>query len=211
MMEKKVSKWPLSQEQLKIAKKALLPKISFASIIGKYSIEVEEIGASTFSHRCICPNLNHKNGQEKNPSCYFSEEESNFRCFTCGIGGDVFDLVALMEGMPWHKVVMSFLDKEDIDISSLLLNNTPQEKESFLQFIFNLNLKLSIQLRDFLKSLENTENYNDAKKWVDQVFRRIDQKLDKLQKGNRKSAKEFELQIGLELERKKLIFEKRNL
>lgn len=43
-----------------------------------------------------CPNPAH---QDKNPSCGYDRRTRRFKCFSCGCGGDAFDLVALCEDL----------------------------------------------------------------------------------------------------------------
>lgn len=198
----KVKGWPLSQEELKKAKQALFPRISFVNVLNKYTRHIEEVGSSTFTHRCVCPNPNHKNGGERTPSFYFSDEDKGYRCYGCGITGDVFDLIALMNGMPWGDVVRVFLDKENIDVNSIDFDFSAPNQASLSQYSFDCNMKLSKEFREYLNALKNSPNYEVEKGWADLTFRRIDDALDKAE--SKQSIKELEMQTLMDLERKKL-------
>lgn len=202
MEVKKAKGWPLSQDELKKAKQALFPRISFVQILNKYTKQIEEVGSSTFTHRCVCPNPNHKNGGERTPSFYFSEEDKGYRCYGCGITGDVFDLISLMNGMPWNDVVKVFLDKENIDLGSVDFDFSAPHQTSLSQYSFDSNMKISQEFRDYLHIIKDKPYYQKEKEWVDLVFRRVDDALDKSE--SKQAIKEFEMQVLMELERKKL-------
>ena len=205
---KRSSSWPLSQDELKASKHLIIPHLSFQKVAHKYSKQIEFIGTSNFTHRCICPSSKHKNGNERTPSFYFSEETKSFRCFGCSLNGDIFDLIALMEGMPWYEVVNAFLKTNGIDARAAGLDFTNVNIASFANYFEDINLKLSVSLRDHLLECESTSYYENEKEWVDLIFKRVDSRLSKIRSGDKEALKTLEFHIFTEIERRKLKIKK---
>jgi hypothetical protein len=199
---RKAKGWPLSQDELKASKELLISEISFVAVAEKYSSGIEDIGSSSFTHKCICPNPRHKNGGERTPSFYFSEEDKSFRCFGCTISGDIFDLIALMEGMPWGTVVRKLISKKNIDTNDLNIDFAATKTASLQQYTFDINLKISTALRKHLENCAGTDSYLKEEEWTDLMFKKIDSRLDKLENGSKESVKELELYVLMELERR---------
>lgn len=196
--------WPLSQNQLMEARKEIAPSVSFSKYAVKHSKMVEEIGSGTYTHRCICPHKDHKGGNEKTPSFYFSEETKRFQCFGCGINGDVFDFIALMKGMTWWDVLRKFIDKNNVDVKKLSLDGYV-DGEYFEEYLFKSALKLSQALKTYLDSFKNSKDYLREQEWVDRTFKKIDQHLSKVTFGDKEKVKGLESQIMLEIERRKFL------
>lgn len=199
-------KWPLSIEELQAAKALLYDSISFADIVSKYSSRVEESNSSCFTHKCTCPNPQHKNGNERTPSFHFSEKDKGFVCFGCGIQGEMFDFLSIMEGSPWHHIVRKFLQQESIDLSTIDLDSLKNRTVQDYDYLYNVNLHLSVELRNYLESIKNSALYEKECEWVDRMFRRIDDRLGKLSEKDFQQAHSFESQILYEIDRRKSMF-----
>lgn len=189
-------------EELQSAKLVLYEKLKFADVMGKFSDRIEETYSASFSHKCTCPNPKHKNGRERTPSFYFSESQKNFVCFGCNLFGDMFDIIALMEGMPWYNAVRIFLEKEKIDLNEINLESFKGAGAYNNNYVYECNLKLGVELRDYLSSLTGTP-YDIEKKWVDSIFKRMDDRFEKLGDEDASQARAFKAQILLELDRHK--------
>lgn len=197
--------WPLSIEELQQIKSYLYPKIDFAEIMKKYSKRVEEVFSSSFTHKCICPNPAHKMGNERTPSFYFSEEEKTFVCYGCNIYGDVFDIISLIEGMPWHESVRYFANRHNIDPSNVSLKLNGQTKEPIGHYAYRINLALSVELRDFLCYVKNKypDHYEQERQWVDSKFNEMDSRFSKLISESRENVRAFQGQVLIDLSRRK--------
>lgn len=55
-------------------------------------------------NKCINPNH-----ADKNPSCLFSK--NIFHCYSCGVSGDIYDAVGLLEGIEGKVEQFQFIDK----------------------------------------------------------------------------------------------------
>lgn len=198
--------WPLSQDELKAAKETVISSLSFSEVMEKYSSKIEELLSSTFTHRCICPNKKHKNGMERTPSFYFSEHDKRFTCFGCTLSGDIFDLIALMEGMPWYQVVRDIIKDSKLNIAKLDIESVKVDFKAFANSLFETNLHLSVALREYLKLHHGKDYYKKEALWVESIFKKIDLHLERINAGDGEALLGFKMQTLMELERRKLKF-----
>lgn len=191
--------WPLTTEEIRALKHGLSQKMSLLQILNKYSRSVEPISSSSFTHRCICPNPAHKGGNERTPSFYFSETDKEFVCWGCGLKGSIFDLLEVLLNEPADKLAKEYARRENISLEQCL-----KDLPALPQFdIEELNSELGIELREHLRSLQDTPKYNEEYQWVEQMLKRIDDRFDKLDPTDHTKARNFFLQIQMELERRK--------
>lgn len=55
---------------------------------------------------------------EKTPSFRVSAQKRMYKCFGCGVGGDVFDFIEKMEGLKFHEVIFKLADRYNMDIDN---------------------------------------------------------------------------------------------
>ena len=165
-----------SYEQMAASRKILATKFSILDLFVKHSREVFPTGGGTWSHKCICPHPDHKQGQERSPSCYFSESERNFSCFGCEWYGDVFDLLGLMTGVSAETLVKEAAGEAGLNLSSLSLPPPVPKMD-----LNRINQRLSTMLRDHLQMFRETPCYADETAWTDRIFRDIDDRLERLE------------------------------
>ena len=192
----------MSLEDLQAAAKVAASKLSFVELANKYCKRVESVYSATFTHKCICPNPFHKNGNEKSPSFNFSEKDKFFYCFSCQISGDIFDFITLVEGVPWHDSVMQVIESGAIDLGEL---GNPTPSIDIYNYLFHLNLDISNEIRDYLALLKDSDKYQEECAWADSVFKRVDETFAKLTDAPPDQAKAFQTQILMELSRRSLI------
>jgi len=190
--------WPLTAKEKLALRRQILPSIAMENLVKKYAHNVEPASSSIFTHKCTCPNKMHKGGQERTASFYFSEENKSFKCFGCGVWGDAFDFLSLVKGIPAEIIVERYIEKKDINIDELSAAVSPQFD------ISELNFELSTTLREYLESKINTTDYETECKWVDRIFKRIDNRFAHLTNEDFEQAHRFYMQIRMELERRKL-------
>lgn len=191
---------PLSLEELNGARKSLYPMMSFWDIMRRYSINVSSVWGREWTHKCSCPH--HKDGGERTPSFFFSEASKKFYCFGCSIGGDIFDLIALMENRQWHELVRELLSENKIDISNIDVPNRAN-----YETVFNINRELSLQIKQYVSSCEKTSYYESEKIWADRMFRRIDDSVSALEKSNFDLVEinSFKMQVSIDIQRRKAL------
>ncbi len=78
------------------------------SVIGDYVPDLKKAGRN---FKCCCPFHT-----EKTPSFIVSPEKGIFRCFGCGVAGDVFKFVMLIENISWIESVKKLAEKNGITI-----------------------------------------------------------------------------------------------
>ena len=78
------------------------------SVISDYITDLKKAGRN---FKCCCPFHT-----EKTPSFVVSPEKGIFRCFGCGVSGDVFKFVMLIENISWVESVKKLAEKNGIRI-----------------------------------------------------------------------------------------------
>ncbi len=78
------------------------------SVISDYVPDLKKAGRN---FKCCCPFHT-----EKTPSFVVSPEKGIFRCFGCGVAGDVFKFVMLIENISWIESVKKLAEKNGITI-----------------------------------------------------------------------------------------------
>jgi len=81
---------------------------SIESVIGEYVPDLKQAGRNW---KCCCPFHT-----EKTPSFVVSPEKGIFRCFGCGVAGDVFKFIMLIEKISWIEAVRKLAQKSGIQI-----------------------------------------------------------------------------------------------
>jgi hypothetical protein len=60
-----------------------------------------------------CPNLAHKGGEERTPSCeVFDTPHEGWHCWGCGAGGSIYDLAGVMLGVGWGPAITKQVMRE---------------------------------------------------------------------------------------------------
>ena len=86
------------------------------SVIGDYVPDLKKAGRN---FKCCCPFHT-----EKTPSFIVSPEKGIFRCFGCGVAGDVFKFVMLIENISWIESVKKLAEKNGITIQETFNDNS---------------------------------------------------------------------------------------
>lgn len=102
-------------------------------IIQEYVPDLKKAGKNW---KCCCPFHS-----EKTPSFVVSPEKGIFRCFGCGVAGDVFKFVMLIENIPWIEAVKKLAQKSGITI--------PETNED------KITLSEKAKIFELLKQLQN--------------------------------------------------------
>lgn len=201
-----MSDWPLSLDELQQLVKPLAAKMSFVTIATPYCKKIESIASSTFTHRCVCPSPFHKNGVERTPSFYFSDTNKFYKCFGCGISGNIFEFLTLTEGIPWYQIVVDLLNNEQIDVAALQ-SDTAVSPIDVANLLFELNMDISAHMRAYMASVKSTDVFVNECKWADALYKRIDETFLKLIDGDLEQARSFHSQILIEISRRELLHE----
>lgn len=134
-------------EQIRIAS-------DIVSVISDYVPDLKRAGRN---FKCCCPFHT-----EKTPSFIVSPEKGIFRCFGCGVAGDVFKFVMLIENVSWIESVKKLAEKNGITIQE-----TFNEKYSVSEKtkIFEL---LETTARFYNRCLLDTQSASFAREYIKQ-------------------------------------------
>ncbi len=124
------------------------------SVIGDYIPDLKKVGRN---FKCCCPFHT-----EKTPSFVVSPEKGIFRCFGCGVAGDVFKFIMLIENISWIESVKKLAEKNGIAIQE-----TFNEKYSVSEKtkIFEL---LETTARFYNRCLSDTKSASFAREYIKQ-------------------------------------------
>ena len=88
-------------------------------IKNKVNIEelAESFGIHIANHRAKCPFHN-----DNTPSLQFYPDSNSFYCFGCGVGGDIFDLVMLKDGIDFPSAIQRICEQYGIPFANSLRN-----------------------------------------------------------------------------------------
>jgi DNA primase len=112
-------------------------KVDIVDLVGSY-VPLQKAGRN---HRGLCPFH-----QEKTPSFMVSPELQIFKCFGCGVGGDVFEFIKQIEGVEFPDALKILADKAGIRLR--LYKKDPQA--SIKERVLEINSKASQTFEFFL-------------------------------------------------------------
>ena len=83
--------------------------VSLPDVVRRYTQEVEEKGDGEYMCRCLFH-------EDRNPSMSVNAAKGVYHCFSCGAGGNLFKLVAEMEGLSFREAVAFLADEAGIEL-----------------------------------------------------------------------------------------------
>lgn len=83
-------------------------RLDIIDIIGEY-LKLQKVGAG---YRALCPFHN-----EKTPSFYVSPERQTYKCFGCGVSGDIFSFIMEIEGLEFREALHLLARRAGVEIS----------------------------------------------------------------------------------------------
>jgi len=132
---------------------------NIADIISSYNIDIEKKGKD---YKCICPFHD-----DHSPSMSISESRQIFKCFVCGVGGNVFSFVEQFEHVSFPEAVKIVADKIGFNMSKKI---TTQKIDKFKKEHDIINLATM-----FYQNNLNTSSGIVAKKYLSE--RKINDKI----------------------------------
>ena len=79
--------------------------VHILDITERFGIDVEEVSVGNFTHRCKCPNKEHKSGTERTGSCYINGNQNNFYCFGCQANNSSIDFYMLCSDLSFSEAM----------------------------------------------------------------------------------------------------------
>ena len=142
-------------------------QVSIVDIAKEFDISLQQCMAGNFSHKCKCPNPDHKGGAERTPSCYLSEETNSFYCFGCGAGTRVINFYMLCSDTDF-KQALSDLSKR-VDLNSTV-KRTKRKVSNF-----SIMLEISNIIRNY------TYNNPDSIDKILKLCERVDKEMEAIE------------------------------
>lgn len=137
--------------------------ISIEEVASEHGIELSYAGSGRYSHKCKCPSVNHKGGDERTPSCYINTDDNKFNCFGCGEHGSVVGFHMLCTEQEFGK---SLKDLKEVirgrgyrpSIKSLQRNTS--------------NFFIQIEISKLFR--EHMHHFKDDQEWMDHIMKGVD-------------------------------------
>lgn len=122
-------------------------KLDIVDFISGY-LELKKVGSY---YRGLCP-FHH----EKNPSFFVSRERQIFKCFGCGVSGDVITFYMKIENLEFKQAVKELADKLGIEITKITFSER-ETKE--IKRLLELNKIALIHYKKNLKEIKEVQEY----------------------------------------------------
>ena len=162
-------------------------QIKIVDLAEEHGIPLTKICSGNFTHRCKCPNINHKMGSENTDSLYIDSINNNFYCYGCSANSSSIDFYMICNNTNFSESVSILSDH----ISS----DEEFHKDSRAVDSFWIKINISNLIRNFC--IDNKSKYNEFAKLsirLDSILRDIDhddyKKLLSLENNIKKYLKE---------------------
>jgi len=153
------------------SKSQLVRAVKILSLCEKESISVESIISGNFTHRCKCPFSSHKSGKERTQSLYIDSVNNNFYCFGCGASNNSIDFYMLLRGLDFSAAIG--------ELSSTVNPGDISQEISDLEIRKN-NFSILLEISELFRPLYLNERTR-GEKWLDDLSRKTDAKIETLE------------------------------
>ncbi|MBK5201780.1 MAG: DNA primase [Spirochaetaceae bacterium] len=128
-------------------------KIYLSDYISRYATVKHKNGSD---YVCCCPFH-----QEDTPSMYIHDDKQFFHCFGCGVGGDIFKFVTLMDNLSYYEAIKKIAEEVGVPLGI----ETEQDKHRGV--LSSQLYSLYDRSRTFMNSyLLKTPQASDARKYL---------------------------------------------
>lgn len=149
-------------------------------------------GSGKFTHKCACPNPEHKSGKERSASFYFNKDNGQFFCYGCNIYGNSFDLLKLLGEDPEAAF------KKALEGPALEIKPQQNSQEYIQNSLATLNKKVRIKIHSIL----GTANFQSTFDEIQEFLHKIDLVLPELDAETPEQIHGRFLQFNMEFKRK---------
>jgi len=129
--------------------KEIKDAVDIVTIIGE-RIDLKRSGSS---YKGLCPFHG-----EKSPSFFVSDQMQRYKCFGCGVSGDVLEFLQQYEGMSFLEALKYLADRAGIELKKIHKSSDDDLREKLLE-ILNWSLKYYHYLLTEHKSGEKARQY----------------------------------------------------
>lgn len=168
--------------------KEVKKQIKIVELAEEHGISLTRISSGNFTHRCTCPNPNHKMGSENTDSLYIDEINNNFYCYGCSAGTSCLDFYMICNDVGFSEA-LSILS-EHVDLSDSYVSDR-RSADSFVT-------KLDVSRIVFKFCQENKSKHKDFAK----LSIRLDEIFDDIKDDDYKKILSLKNKISQYLERR---------
>jgi len=142
--------------------------IKITELAEEHGISLTRISSGNFTHRCTCPNPNHKMGNENTDSLYIDAINNNYYCYGCSSNNSCIDFYMICNNNISFSEAVSVLS-EYIEFDDTIKDNTNNfdnftTKLEISRIVFNYCQSNKGRVRDFAKlSIKLDEIFDDIK------------------------------------------------
>ena len=156
----------------------IVEKANFVALLDKFKIEYMTCASGDFTHKLKCPLPIHSGGEERTPSCYFSETTNRFHCFGCNSGSNIIDFVKLYTGKPYLETLKWLAEFVGITESDIPIDEAKRESKNPEHTIKIWILRAGLILRQHLEQHKSDEDYEQWCVWADKRFNKMDELMN---------------------------------
>ena len=169
---------------------AIKKQIRIVDLAEEHGISLNKISSGNFTHRCKCPNKNHKSGNENTDSLYIDSENNDFYCYGCSAGSSSIDFFMICNDVNFSEALSVMSDYID-DKSDLSDGYAVKRFDDFA-----IKLRISNVMRNFCQN--NKKDYD----YFSKLSLKIDDILEQINCDDYKKLSSLERQIEKHLKRR---------
>lgn len=142
-------------------------QINIVDIAKEFDISLQVCNSGSFTHKCKCPNPDHKGGEERTPSCYLSEETNSFYCFGCGSGNRVLNFYMLCSNLEFKDAVSDLSSRVDVSSTHKIFKRKTN------------NFSIMLEISDIIR--KHTYNDMDSLPEILKLTKSIDEEMENIE------------------------------
>lgn len=156
-----------------VSKEDILVGVKITDLAKEFGIDLENVVSGSFDYRCKCPSSNHKNGQERTPSCYINSQANDFMCYGCQASLNCIDFYMLCTGLEFGQAIVELKKRVKYGTGRTHTHKVDENNYTYL-------LEISILFRNaMLDHPEDLVWINKLMMYADQFILEIDPKNNK--------------------------------
>ena len=159
-----------------VSKDDIIVSVKITDLAKEFGINLEGVVSGRFDYRCRCPSPNHKNGQERTPSCYINSQDNDFMCYGCQASLNCIDFYMLCAGVDFSGAMLEL--KKRVRGGTGKQHNYKIEENNYPALL------------EISKLFRNTMiEHPDDLEWINKLMIYVDQFILEIDSKNNKKAK----------------------
>lgn len=141
--------------------------VKIVDLADEHGISLTRISSGNFTHRCTCPNPNHKMGNENTDSLYIDEVNNNYYCYGCSSNNSCIDFYMICNNLNFSEAVSilsEYIDFDNAEQNSGIGVDNFMQKLEVSRMVFEFCQSNKSKYKDFAKlSIKLDEIFDDIK------------------------------------------------